>query len=142
MDNYTKDFLKELQHKEEDPLPVSEKFGWKDVRQGFKLWREKTATSPLGSENKCAQISSSNVSTTERLVTVHNLFMLKEVGNHMISRLCTIHKLDAELNLLRRLFIAHRPMKGAETNNFIVDDQYGGQAGRMAIDPVMITTTT
>eukprot|EP00957_Ditylum_brightwellii_P075755 5757409-Ditylum_brightwellii.AAC.2 len=33
-------------------------------------------------------------------------------------------------------------MQGAEQHNFIVDYQYGGRAGRTAIDPVMITTTT
>eukprot|EP00957_Ditylum_brightwellii_P014760 1113196-Ditylum_brightwellii.AAC.1 len=35
-DEYTKDFLKELQHKESDPPTVSEEFDWKDIRQGFK----------------------------------------------------------------------------------------------------------
>eukprot|EP00957_Ditylum_brightwellii_P174788 13308449-Ditylum_brightwellii.AAC.1 len=47
-------------------------------------------------------------------LTVHNLFSLKEAGNHKVSHLRKIHKVDAKLNLLRRVHIAHRTMNGAE----------------------------
>eukprot|EP00957_Ditylum_brightwellii_P188072 14318374-Ditylum_brightwellii.AAC.1 len=47
-DVYTKDFLQELQHKQSDLPKVQTEFDWKDMRNGFKMWKENTATSPLG----------------------------------------------------------------------------------------------
>eukprot|EP00957_Ditylum_brightwellii_P015794 1189211-Ditylum_brightwellii.AAC.1 len=44
----TKDFLQELQHKQSDPPKIQAEFDWKDIQQGFKMWRENTATSLLG----------------------------------------------------------------------------------------------
>eukprot|EP00957_Ditylum_brightwellii_P196430 14966067-Ditylum_brightwellii.AAC.2 len=76
----------------------------------------------------------------QRWLPVHNLFILKEVGDHKVSRLRNIHKVDAELNLLRQTHISHRTMNGAERHGHMHEDLYGGRKGRTAMDPVMITT--
>eukprot|EP00957_Ditylum_brightwellii_P030767 2331400-Ditylum_brightwellii.AAC.1 len=73
-------------------------------------------------------------------LTVHNLFLLKEAGNHKVSGFRKIHKVDAELNLLRRVHIAHWTMNGAEQHAFIHKDLYSGRKGITAVDPVLITT--
>eukprot|EP00957_Ditylum_brightwellii_P182604 13909304-Ditylum_brightwellii.AAC.1 len=64
------------------------------------------------------------------------------MGNHKVSRLRNIQKVDAELNLLRRLHISHRKMNTTEKHNYLHDGIYGGRKGPTAIDPVVITTMT
>eukprot|EP00957_Ditylum_brightwellii_P014049 1059290-Ditylum_brightwellii.AAC.1 len=70
----------------------------------------------------------------QRWLPIHNLFILKEVGNHKVSRLRKIHKVDAELNLIRRTHISHHTMNGAERHGYMHDDLYGGRKGRTATD--------
>ena len=183
VDEYTTDVLAEMQWNEECPPKISESLTWRDIQHGFKIWNEKTSTSPLGrhlgkykvwllKEKKIEEAKREKdqqkeaeeekpimsgkqffsviknilrtailqMSPMKRWLTVHNLFILKESGNHKISRSRTLHKLDAELNLMRRTYIAHRSTQQAERFNHLNDDQYGGRKGRSAIDPVGITT--
>ena len=48
VDGFTKDVLKEMQWNKQCPPKISEDITWEDVRHGFKIWNERTSTSPLG----------------------------------------------------------------------------------------------
>eukprot|EP00957_Ditylum_brightwellii_P120071 9162534-Ditylum_brightwellii.AAC.1 len=76
----------------------------------------------------------------QRCLPVHNICIYNKAGNAKISRMRTIQKVDAEPNLFRCTHILCRTMHNAEKHNFIHDDLHGGQHGRTAIDPVVITT--
>jgi hypothetical protein len=60
------------------------------------------------------QISIDHSIPLERCGRVHNLFLQKEQGNYKIHRLRFLHKIEAELNLVWREFIARRLMKNSE----------------------------
>eukprot|EP00978_Attheya_sp_CCMP212_P026026 scaffold84859_cov54-Attheya_sp.AAC.1 len=138
---------------------------------GFKIWTERTSTSPEGrhlglyktwihkepEENVkneihpdhffdiillAMQISIKHSEPLERWGTVHNLFLLKEQGNYKIHRLRFLHKIDAELNLIRREIVARRLMKNSERHKYIVDEQYGGRNGRAASDVILLKEFT
>eukprot|EP00957_Ditylum_brightwellii_P203674 15335730-Ditylum_brightwellii.AAC.1 len=74
-----------------------------------------------------------------RWLKVHNLFILKEFKNHKISRTRTLHKLDAELNLVYQHFVAHKATQQAERHHHLTDEQYA-RKGCQAINPMGITT--
>jgi hypothetical protein len=73
-----------------------------------------------------------------RWTTVHNIFIRKDTDNIKINRLRVIHKLDAELNLIRREFVTRRIMKNLEKHKKLANEQYGGRTGRSAIDVVLL----
>ena len=73
----------------------------------------------------------------ERWRTVHNLFILKEANNYNITRLRPLHKIEAELNLIRREVITRRLLRQAERVKYLDDNSYGGRNGRSAMDAVL-----
>eukprot|EP00957_Ditylum_brightwellii_P188740 14366920-Ditylum_brightwellii.AAC.1 len=138
-----------------------------NVKNNFKIWKEQTSTSPDGryitlyktwlkvpeeKTEECEGLTSDeffNVITTviklcqqhnislPRWVTVHNLYIQKQAGNFKLHRLQTIHKLESEVNLLRREVIACQLMNNVEKINYLDDDQHDGRNGRSAIDIVL-----
>eukprot|EP00957_Ditylum_brightwellii_P023881 1800860-Ditylum_brightwellii.AAC.2 len=48
LEEHTTDILKELIWQDHSPPKNLAEIDWMQLRQGFKLWNEKTATSPLG----------------------------------------------------------------------------------------------
>ena len=51
---------------------------------------------------KLINISQETGVPLERWRKVHNLFILKEPNNYKVGRLRALHKIDAELNVVRR----------------------------------------
>ena len=50
----------------------------------------------------------------ERWLTVHNMYIPKDQGSYKLGRLRPLHKLEADLNLLRREMSAKRLLASAE----------------------------
>jgi hypothetical protein len=171
VDGDVKIFLHQLAPHESDPPKLSAELTREQMIAGFKIWPEKTSTSPEGRHlghykawihketgekvkdemtpnsffdilNRIIQIAIDSGTPLRRWNTVHNIFISKEAGNLKIHRLRVIHKLDAELNLIRREFVTRRAMKNMEKHNLMADEQYGGRNGRSAIDVVMLKTFT
>ena len=111
---------------------------------GYNIWPEKTSTSPEGRHLgifkawifkntekqpktemprnvffdillRIMQIAMLASVPLRRWTTVHNIFIRKDTDNIKINRLRVIHKLDAELNLIRREFVTRRIMKNQLT---------------------------
>eukprot|EP00957_Ditylum_brightwellii_P021937 1654703-Ditylum_brightwellii.AAC.1 len=78
----------------------------------------------------------------EKWKTVHDLFILKELGNYKRSKSQTIHEIEAELKMTRRSYLAHKTMKNAEQHNHLDDTQCRGRHGRMSIELVVIKVLT
>eukprot|EP00978_Attheya_sp_CCMP212_P001800 scaffold3707_cov83-Attheya_sp.AAC.1 len=126
-------FLKELQPAHDDPPQISSELTSEQLINRFKIWMERTSTSPEGRHLGKSeihpdhffdiilltmQISIKHSEPLERWGTVHNLFLLKEQGNYKIHRLrFLVHKIDAELNLIRREIVARRLMKTQNVTN-------------------------
>ena len=164
---YEQKYMEHLVPNAIDPPTICTTITVADVKKGFSIWKERTSTSPLGrvlslykmwlnvkdeDANEDGTFTATeffemitnliNVSQKvntplDRWKTVHNLFILKEPNNFNISRLRTIHKIDAELNLVRRELISRRLLRQAEKLKFLDDNSYGGRNGRCAIDAVM-----
>ena len=47
-DKYTKDFLQELQRNKDDPPIIDTTISMSNVKKNYKIWKEKTSTSPQG----------------------------------------------------------------------------------------------
>ncbi len=144
VDDDVKTFLHQLERKTTNPPSIPATLTPAQLIKGFKIWPERTSTSPEGRHlglykswifnKKTAQPADEMPSSTffsillkiihvaiaaslplRRWTTVHNIFIRKEPGNMKIGRLRVIHKLDAELNLLRREFVTRRVMKNMES---------------------------
>ena len=61
----------------------------------------------------------------------------KEPGLPFVHRMCAIHIIEAEVQFLAKKFYVTKLMKGAEKNNLITDEQYGGRAKRQAQSAVI-----
>ena len=72
-----------------------------------------------------------------RWLKFHNLQILKKPGVYKINKLRTIHKIESEMNLMRREINAKRLMQNAEQHQALDEDQHGGRNGRCAMDIVM-----
>eukprot|EP00957_Ditylum_brightwellii_P007339 557272-Ditylum_brightwellii.AAC.1 len=48
VDNYTKEFLKEMQHTSDDSLEIDATLKGDDIKRNYKNWKEATTTSPSG----------------------------------------------------------------------------------------------
>jgi hypothetical protein len=171
VDNDVKTFLHQLAPNSSDPPKVSAQLTREQLITGFKIWPEKTSTSPEGRhlglykawifkpkeeqpkdempKNKffdillrILQIAMAASIPLRRWTTVHNIFIRKEPGNLKIGRLRVIHKLDAELNLIRREFVTRRIMKNMEKHKTMANEQYGGRNGRCAMDVVLLKEFT
>jgi len=166
-DEYANKYLDHITPKTSDPTRINDVIKVEEVERGFRIWKEKTSTSPKGriltlykmwlnvNEERAVEEGSMtgrefmqiitdviNLSQTcgeplTRWKTVHNLFILKEPNNFKIHRLRALHKIDAELNLVRRELITRRLLRQAERQNFLDDNSYGGRNGRCANDAVM-----
>jgi hypothetical protein len=171
VDDDVKIFLHTLAPGPDDPPKVSATLTREQLMTGFKIWPEKTSTSPEGRhlglyktwifKKKEAQPKEEMPKNTffdillrliqiallasvplRRWTTVHNIFIRKDSDNIKINRLRVIHKLDAELNLIRREFVTRRIMKNMEKHNKMANEQYGGRSGRCAIDVVLLKEFT
>ena len=164
---YEEMYLDTLKPSKQDPDQINTTITVEDVQQGFKIWRESTSTSPSGrilplykmwlpvTEAKAQEegtitgrqfftmitnlihISQSLNSPLERWRKVHNLFILKEPNNYKVTRLRALHKIEAELNLVRREIITRRLLQQAERTHYLDDNSYGGRNGRSTNDAVM-----
>ena len=159
------DFLHELRPSPMDPPQIDTTITLPQLKQGFRLWRETTSTSPLGrhlplykmwlneeGDEEGNIISGEvffqtildiiNISHTlqtplQRWATIHNIFILKSPNDFRPHRLRALHKIDAELNLVRRELIAKRLLRNAEQSQYLDDSNYGGRNGKTANDAVM-----
>ena len=147
-----------------DPPKIDDTITLEQVKHGFRNWKESTSTSPKGRIltlyklwlTKDAQndkdfhsddfiqalLDIINISKLLQLPltrweTVHNIFIRKDQNNSNVKRLRAIHKIDAELNLIRRELIAKRLLRHAETYNFIPENNFGGRNGKTANDVVI-----
>ena len=148
-----------------DPPPIDTNLSIENVKQGFKIWKERTSTSPSGRKlplyklwlksyaqddevltcDEFFQIITDIINLAQRLQyplkrwrNVHNLFICKDKGVYKTARLRTLHTIEAELNLIRRELIARRLVRNAETFNMIPMNNSGGRKGRSPIDVVML----
>lgn len=163
VDNTTNLLLKQLERKETDPVQISYNISVKNIIKGFKLWKETTSTSPSGrtlplykvwikakvsdlelSENqffgmiqKILWIAIETGIPPKRWLTVHNMYIPKDQGSYKVGRLRPLHKIEADLNLLRRELSAKRLLNSAEKQQYISDENYGGRNNRSAIDVVL-----
>ena len=135
---------------------------------GYRLWPEKTLTSPrgchLGHHKAWLDFSEERESDNHdnppisrmhffdiiqmklnaaiklqhhpsRWLHVHMMFKPKDpVPNPTTSRLRILNHLDNELNLLRRILIAHRVMQHSESSGLLATEQWGGRKGKQCID--------
>jgi hypothetical protein len=156
--------LQELTPKPTDPPEIPIEITADNIAQGYKIWRESTETSPSGLHLSLYKIwlhktDDDTIMTTKEFFNIysilynkalqfgypisrwrliHNIFILKELGNYRIHRFRFLHIIEAELNQLRREIITKRLLKSAEEHNFLTEHQYGGRQGREAIDvPVL-----
>ena len=141
-----------------------------DILQGYRLWPERTLTSPTGCHlgHHKAWLTSPDTSflpeplqrgphlTNEgfleiiclklslcislhhplrRWSRVHIMLTPKDkTYSPEIERIRMINQIDNELNLLRRILIAHRVMSNAEDSGLLSEDQWGGRSGKQCID--------
>ena len=157
------DMLSLLRPSNDDPPPINTLISLRHIKEGFKIWRESTNTSPSGRRLSLYKIWLSKDEPTDTLTgddflqlikdvinisqklkyplkrwkQVNNLFICKDPGVYKINRLRAIHCIDAEINLIRRELIARRLIQHAEAYNLIPNNNYGGRKGRTAIDVVM-----
>ena len=159
------DFLHKLRPFPMGPPQIDTTITLPQLKQGFWLWRETTSTSPLGrhlplykmwlteegdedgniisGDNffqtilDIINISHSLQTPLKRWATIHNIFILKSPNDFRPHRLRALHKIDAELNLVRRELIAKRLLQNAEQSQYLDDSNYGGRNGKTANDTVM-----
>ena len=106
-----------------------------NVKQGFRVWNERTSASPSGRKlplykiwlksyeieedvlqgDEFFQIITDIINISQylqyplkRWLDVHNFFIPKDKGLFKTARLRTLHNIEAELNLIRRELIARR----------------------------------
>jgi len=62
------------------------------------------------------------------------MYLEKDPGQPKIHCLCTLHLLEADLNLLWKWFLIHGFMKTSKSHQILHDSQGGGRAGHSTID--------
>jgi len=72
--------------------------------------------------------------TFRRWQTIWNLYLEKDPGRPDINCLQTLHLIEADLNLIWKWHSSQGFMQQAEKHHSLLDAQYGGRAGRSAID--------
>ena len=163
-----KAFMKCLMTQPDDPPEIDTTLSVADIKQGFKIWRERTSTSPSGRKLPLYKIwlqshNDENGLTTDqffqiitdvinlsrklqyplkRWLTVYNLFVCKEKGVYKPTRLRPLHNIEAEVNLIRRELISRRLIRNAESYGMIPMNNCGGRKGKTALDVVMLKYLT
>ena len=121
--------LANLQPKLLDPPEINTEITLENVKTGFRIWKERTSTSPSGRKlplykiwlkryadddnllnsdelfqliTDIINIAQSLQYPLKRWLQVHNLFICKDKGVYKTERLRTLHNIEAELNLIRR----------------------------------------
>ena len=150
----------EIQRKEGNPPEIETTIGADTLKSTYKNWAEKASTSPSGRhlglykawlivpEEKddnysgltshqffkiigdIMAIAKKHNIVLHRWSTVNNIFILKQKGNIKSHRLRFLHKLESELNTVRRELITRRIMPQAEKLKHLSEDQHGGQNGQ------------
>ena len=69
---------------------------------------------------------------------VNNIFIPKDPGVRLITRLRPLHEIEAELNFIRRELISRRLIKNSEEYNMIPMNNILGQQGKTALDVFML----
>eukprot|EP00957_Ditylum_brightwellii_P081624 6209368-Ditylum_brightwellii.AAC.1 len=149
-DAYTKELLKELQQKDDDPPEIDCTITTKDIKSNYKNWEEATTPDEADDEwegltsnelfgivEKIVKIASSHNYPLERWSVVHNLYILKKKNLYRVHKVRTIHKVESELNLFRREIISQRLMRNAERFGYLREDQHRERNGRAAQDIVL-----
>ena len=164
-DGKVKKFLTNLQPTAGDPPKINTIITVDNVKQGFKIWTERTSTSPSGRKlplykiwlksydndddvlqgDEFFQIITDIINISQHLqypvkrwLDVHNFFIPKDKGVFKTARLRTLHNIEAELNLVRRELISRRLVANAEHFDMVPMNNSGGRKGRSAIDVVML----
>eukprot|EP00957_Ditylum_brightwellii_P017281 1301977-Ditylum_brightwellii.AAC.1 len=166
INDHTKMFLKELAPNPTNLPPVETNFTAQHVKEGFKVWRESTTTSPHGqhlvlhkawlhaipsdkilSSKKFYQIIADTINLAIKYVyplhswaQVHNIYLLKESGNYKIHCLHMIHMIHTILNIMRRKLVTRQTLQNAEEYHHLHTSQYGGRKGHSAINTPMSST--
>ena len=168
-DSFTRNFLEYIQPAPNDPPKIDANLNVEHVKTGFRIWSEKTTTSPAGrvlplyklwlkksepAENVLSgdeffqiitdilELSQKYIHPLERWQKVHNMFICKDPGVYKINRLRVVHIIDAELNLVRRELITRRLLSNAEMHGMIPKNNFGGRNGKTANDAVMLKYLT
>jgi hypothetical protein len=99
-------------------------------------------TIPIGDQIMQAHVDLLNIIVQSsysliRWRKIDSMMLEKIPGTPRIDKLRVIHIYEADYNLFCRIFWAKRMMQHAESNNYISDSQYGGRAGRKAMDMVL-----
>ena len=158
------DFLRKLMPEDTDPPMINSTMSLTNVKEGFRIWPASTTTSPSGrflplykmwlnsttNENMLPEDTFLQLITTviniaqyiehplTRWKVVFNLLFPKKHGVYTIDLLRPIHIIEAELNLIRRELITRRLLYNAEAFGAVPPNNYGGRAGKMANDAVML----
>ena len=148
----------------EDPPKIDTEISLEQLKKGFKICREATGTSPSGRKLPLykiwltketvpdamdgdaffkiildvIQISQKLKHPLRRWNKVNNIFIPKDPGVRLITRLRPLHEIEAELNFVRRELISRRLIKNAEEYGMIPKNNCGGRKGRTAMDVVML----
>ena len=163
VDDTTNQLLTMLERKKNDPIEINEEISIKNIIQGFKIWKETTSTSPserilplykvwikaeatekqiseeqfFGMVQKVIWLAIETGKPPTRWLTVHNMYIPKDEGSYKLGRLRPLHKLEADLNLVRREMSAKRLISSVEDQQYLSDENYGGRNNRSAIDVVL-----
>ena len=163
VDHTTRAMLNKLTRKEVDPTEICQEISTRDIVKGFSKWKESTSTSPSnrtltlykvwikadGNEKQLSEtqffdmlqkviwLAIETGTPPNRWLTVHNMYIPKDQGSYKVGRLRPLHKLEADLNLVRREMSARRLMTNVERQQYLSDENYGGRNNRSSIDVVM-----
>jgi len=80
------------------------------------------------------QLAVKHTHTFHRWKTIWNMYLEKDIGYPKLTRLRTIHLMEADYNLLLKWYAAKGFFKRSEKQCRIVDEQGGSRQGRSAID--------
>lgn len=162
------EFLNQFRPHADDPPKINTSIQLDQLKKGFRIWREATGTSPSGRKLPLYKIWLTNETVPDALdgdafltiildiITlsqtlqyplrrwkiVNNIFIPKDPGVRLITRLRPLHEIEAELNYIRRELVARRLIKNAEEYNMIPKNNCGGRKGRSAMDVVMLKYIT
>jgi len=163
IDTHTKTLLKHLKKKTEPDENPTHKIDPEAIIQGFKLWPERTSTSPsgrhLGIYKSLAKhfppptdpkaptpptppdpiqggtdILKLMIHMMDLAITHTHTYDRWRTGNPQIDRLRTIHLYEADYNLLLKWFSSQGFIIRSEKAQHITDNQGGGHPGRSAMD--------
>ena len=127
------------------------------VQQGFKIWKEKTLTSPSGIHlghykallasdgSKLPSETSQNIWLlvtliinsciqigvgTNRWQHVNQITIEKKAGDHRIHRLRRINQYEADYNIILKYQWPKQTQTGEDIQCFLGDNQYGGRKNK------------